>query len=425
MKLKFFISVIIFLLIFSGFTLSSSATDNPLLDSLIKAKGKSTVYYYASDGKRYVFPNEKTYKSWFTDFSDVIEVDLETLAEIPLGGNMRYRPGVVMVKIVTNPTVYVVANNGVLRSVKSEAMAQKLYGINWNLLIDDIPDAFFVNYQIGSEVESEDDYDPDEEVENTPTINHNRKLRVTNRARWSNTTKCRAIPATPAVPAHKQGLTGRATPAIPATPARDCAHQGKKNDTTAPNISDISVTVGVTSATIGWTTNENSDSAVEYAMEPVASASATDEVSDSSLVASHEIELTGLTASTTYYFIVKSMDGNNNTATSSEQMFTTAEEPVTDTTPPVITDIVATPQTTSTVISWTTDEESTSQVEYDTESLATSTTTQSISDSAFVTSHSLELISLTASTTYYFIVESVDASSNTATSSEQIFVTLE
>ena len=424
MKLKFFVLTVIFLLIFSGFSLSSSAADSPPLDSVIKANGKSTVYYYASDGKRYVFPNEKTYKSWFTDFADIIEVDLDTLAEIPLGGNMRYRPGVVMVKITTDPTVYVVANNGVLRSIKSEAMAKKLYGINWNLLIDDIPDAFFVNYQIGSEVESEDDYDPDEEVENTPTINHNRKLKVTNRARWANTAKCRAIPATPAVPAHKSP-TGKAIPAIPATPARDCAHQGKQNDTTAPTISDISVTVDVTSAVVSWTTNENSDSAVEYAIESVASASTTDEVSDSSLVASHEMELTGLTASTTYYFIVKSADGNNNTATSSEQMFTTDEEPVVDTTAPIITDILATTQATSTVISWTTDEESTSQVEYDTQSLASSTTTQSLSDVAFVTLHSLELTSLTASTTYYFIVESMDADNNTATSSEQMFVTLE
>ena len=37
---------------------------------LIRGTSFSTVYYYGSDGMRYTFPNEKSYFSWYTDFSD-------------------------------------------------------------------------------------------------------------------------------------------------------------------------------------------------------------------------------------------------------------------------------------------------------------------------------------------------------------------
>lgn len=296
-------------------------------DSVIKVKGKPALYYYASDGKRYVFPNAKTYHSWFADFFNITQVDDEALADIPLAGNVRYRPGVIMVKIKTNPKVYAVSQNGTLRWIKTEELARKFYGENWHLLIDDVPDVFFINYNIGSDIESESDFDPDEEAEDTPTINHNRQLKVTGRSRQSNTAKCRAIPATPAVPAHKQGQKGRATPAIPATSARECAHQKKQGDSdeTAPVISEINLSLQATSTTIAWTTDEESTSAVEYATQTLATATTTESLSDSTFVTSHEIELINLTASTTYYFVIESVDADDNTATSTEQTFTTLE----------------------------------------------------------------------------------------------------
>jgi len=38
-------------------------------DSLIKA-ANSAIYYYATDGNRYVFPNKQTFGSWFSDYSN-------------------------------------------------------------------------------------------------------------------------------------------------------------------------------------------------------------------------------------------------------------------------------------------------------------------------------------------------------------------
>src|SRR3989344_2916229 len=105
------------------------------------------VYYLGADGKRYVFPNEKTYKTWYSDFSGVkVITDIE-LANIPIGGNVTYKPGVKMVKITTSLKVYAVAKNGTLRWVTSEAVATALYGSDCNKKIDDVPDAFFAgNY---------------------------------------------------------------------------------------------------------------------------------------------------------------------------------------------------------------------------------------------------------------------------------------
>lgn len=116
---------------------------------LIKMSGLSSVYYYASDGKRYVFPNEKTYKTWYPDFSGVVTVSQSELESIPIGGNVTYRPGTYMVKITTDPKVYAVTPGGVLHHVPDEATAQKLYGSNWNQRIHDVPDAFFTNYSVG------------------------------------------------------------------------------------------------------------------------------------------------------------------------------------------------------------------------------------------------------------------------------------
>src|SRR3990167_3673664 len=82
-------------------------------DTIIKGESQSTLYYYAADGKRYAFPNDKVYFSWFTNFDDVVELSDEELAQIPLGGVVHYRPGVLLVKIQTDSKVYAVSNKGV------------------------------------------------------------------------------------------------------------------------------------------------------------------------------------------------------------------------------------------------------------------------------------------------------------------------
>jgi len=141
--------------------------------TLIKGESFSAVYYFAEDGKRYVFPNEKTYFTWFENFDDVISVDDKTLGTIPIGGNVTYRPGKKMVKITTDPKVYVVDKGGVLRHVDSEQLAETFYNINWNQQIDDIPDAFFINYKMGSAIETAAEYAPADVLNSVKNISEN------------------------------------------------------------------------------------------------------------------------------------------------------------------------------------------------------------------------------------------------------------
>lgn len=150
-------------------SVASAATLNS--GDLIKASGPA-VYYYAADGKRYVFPNEKTYFTWYSDFSSVVTITDAELAAISIGGNVTYRPGVKMIKITTDPKVYAVSMGGELRHVPSEACAITLYGANWNTMIEDVPDGFFVNYTVGSPIAADcSDYDKAAEMAASPTIN--------------------------------------------------------------------------------------------------------------------------------------------------------------------------------------------------------------------------------------------------------------
>lgn len=117
--------------------------------SLIKMNGLSTVYYLKA-GKRYVFPNSKTYMTWYRDFSSVMTVSQSELESYPLGGNVTYRPGVKLVKITTDPKVYAVGNGRTLHSIVSEANAISLWGANWASMVEDVPDSFFTNYIVGA-----------------------------------------------------------------------------------------------------------------------------------------------------------------------------------------------------------------------------------------------------------------------------------
>ena len=143
---------------------------------LIKGTSFTSVYYYASNGRRYVFPNEKTYFTWFKDFSGVKTLSDAQLGVIPLGGNVTYRPGVKMVKITTDPRTYVVDQTGILRHVQSEQLAETLYGLSWKGNVHDIPDGFFTNYRVGTPIQTASDYNPANVATNTYTIGQDKQL---------------------------------------------------------------------------------------------------------------------------------------------------------------------------------------------------------------------------------------------------------
>ena len=121
---------------------------------VIKGTSLSTLYYYGSDGQRYAFPNEKTYFSWYKDFSSVKTISDSELASITLAGNIVYRPGTRWVKITSDNKVYAVSTSGKIRWVENETTAKGLAGDNWNTRIDDVPDVFFADYTVGDSLTS-------------------------------------------------------------------------------------------------------------------------------------------------------------------------------------------------------------------------------------------------------------------------------
>ena len=151
---------------------ATRAANVPLSDGdLIKGTQTDTVYYFFS-GSRYVFPTEKTYKSWYgNDFSTVKTISMEQLVMYPLGRqNITYRPGVNLLKITTDPKTYAIGKGGKLRWVQNEAVAKLLFGNDWATQVHDLPDPFFINYTIGDPIISPSDYNQQAEKDGSPTI---------------------------------------------------------------------------------------------------------------------------------------------------------------------------------------------------------------------------------------------------------------
>ncbi len=92
-------------------------------------------------------------------------------------------------------------------------------------------------------------------------------------------------------------------------------------DTTAPSISSVASSgVSGSGATITWTTNEASDTQVEYGTTTSYGGSTS---LNSAMVASHSATLSGLSSSTLYHYRVKSRDVSGNLATSGDFTLTT------------------------------------------------------------------------------------------------------
>ncbi len=127
---------------------------------LIRGTSFSTVYFYGYDGSRYVFPNEKTYDSWFNGFSAVETISDSAVAAIPVASsNVVYRPGSRFIKVTTVPDTFAVGRDGMIHWIETEAVAAGLAGSDWNQSIDDVADAFFDNYTEGVSLTDTDVWD--------------------------------------------------------------------------------------------------------------------------------------------------------------------------------------------------------------------------------------------------------------------------
>ncbi len=180
-----------------------------------------------------------------------------------------------------------------------------------------------------------------------------------------------------------------------------------------------------TTALITWTTDEPSNSIVQYGLAGGAWDSYTFQESDAGMLQNHSLTITGLQPSTVYYFRVGSMDAVGNGPwlnlrsgnPSNEVSFQSAAGP--DITAPQISNLVITAINDQTaIVEWMTDEPGNSQVHYDTDSHTWPDYRFGENDAEMVTEHSVTLTGISPSTLYYIRVSSTDASGNNYATSQ-------
>ncbi|OGS27642.1 MAG: hypothetical protein A2297_00200 [Elusimicrobia bacterium RIFOXYB2_FULL_48_7] len=189
---------------------------------------------------------------------------------------------------------------------------------------------------------------------------------------------------------------------------------------------DESAAASTTQLSANWDTSADAESGIArywYAIGTQPGASDTQIWTDNGQ--STSLTAIGLTliVGVTYYVSVVAENGvglESSTTTSSGQY--AAAPPPPDTTGPVISGVFAQGITTGgAAIIWTTDEASTSQVEY---GKTTGYGKASIEDISLTLNHNAVLTGLTANTLYHFRVISIDASTNETVSADYTFTTL-
>ncbi len=183
-------------------------------------------------------------------------------------------------------------------------------------------------------------------------------------------------------------------------------------------VKDASVTTYI----VGWITNVPTTSIVNY--QPEGGKANTE--SDSDLVTDHSITITGLQDNAKYSLSVTGRDQFGNSVSSPTQPIIT---PL-DTRPPKITDLTTQATfmdtdkdgKTQVVVSWKTDEASTSQVEIG-QGTGSSYTTTTVEDPTLTNNHTVIVGHLNPSSPYHLRAISKDSASNESKSDDQVVVT--
>ena len=132
------------------------------LGSLIKTNDTTAVYYLGHDSKRYVFPDERVFYSWYTDFDNVLTVTNEQMTSFSIGSTVTVRPGSELVQfiqydiygnmMVDDPNVYAIESGGVRRWIETAEIATALYGTNWESKIVPVKNVLIGDYTLGDSI---------------------------------------------------------------------------------------------------------------------------------------------------------------------------------------------------------------------------------------------------------------------------------
>lgn len=160
---------------FPGVFLDGLKKPAPTHTDVFKSADSPFVYYLAGDGKRYIFPLAANFASWFgkVDADGIPSLDASicgrvteypswTVAAIPIGGNVGFRPGTFITGIESDPKRFLAwpnqawakagGHDSILRHLLPE-VASELFPSGTSARTILTPDAFFIAYGIGAQME--------------------------------------------------------------------------------------------------------------------------------------------------------------------------------------------------------------------------------------------------------------------------------
>jgi hypothetical protein len=112
----------------------------------------------------------QTFFTWQSSFSGVKVVTDATLTSLTLGSTMLPKAGVVLVKIQSDPKVYMLETNSAnvlkptLRWVSTEAIAIGLFGSGWANYVIDIEPTMYGWFNVGTAINSTSDVSVDRTI---------------------------------------------------------------------------------------------------------------------------------------------------------------------------------------------------------------------------------------------------------------------
>jgi hypothetical protein len=134
--------------------------------SLVKKASSPAVYYLGADDKLHTFVSSADYFTWYDDFSGVVTLSDTDFSTYSLGENVFPKPGAKLVQVVDgetpwnifSPNVYATSGNGTYRKITSAAVAEGLYGADWETEIIPVVNSVFSQYTEGDDITTASDY---------------------------------------------------------------------------------------------------------------------------------------------------------------------------------------------------------------------------------------------------------------------------
>ncbi len=304
---------------------SRAVSAAPAEGALVRIASNSAVYYVGRDGKRYVFPNEATYFSWYHNFDNVQVIGDGELANLPIGYLIPVRPNVRFVRFDGEAKVYAVEPGGLLRWIPDEATFSR-FGFRLDQVVS-LPDVFRPAYTEGSALVGAPNgvavrsgqggqlYYVRDGVKRPVTEQVLRQNRYfTNHIRVVAPEVIAAIPDGPSLGGFDQAVAGRPDDRPGAASVNPPPEQVPTS--TAPNAPrNFSAVGGSQQVTLNWAAPSSGGQVVNYllyrAMAPIVniSGSAVTPIASRPATTTNYSDA-GLVASTTYYYAVRALGLN-------------------------------------------------------------------------------------------------------------------